>query len=1590
MEVDFSDDQEDPEDMEDLEEYRGYRGRDGKHDMKESPGESSAPRSPGFRSPASPRRPGVSSHLGSNTPGSDGLMIPDYEEGASSTNGTPNEWETPGGAWSNLLDDDDSPPNSADVTPDVTPDEDPRWARVKVDVPVAKQRPSSAMARRPSSPYERAKVSPLSEGEGEESPPAPVDDESPLEVYEQHESPPEAYERYESPPEAYEASTASPEEAEGAAEARDGTRASSSGDSAAISSESPRSTRGRASPIVGARDAYAANSPRSSGAPPSLPRHPPARTPRTNEFNNDPASPSSGARGSDAIGDGGGGRNADFRFRGASNWPNSPRRDLSARSSPSDGTDEGEGSSVFSLPSQDSAIQHLASFQASRDREGRGREARSWKDGVDETKMEGARQRGRASPGREVPSSPRLGTQPSPESPVERIVGGRFPEGLPSPTLGAARAPDREGGSVPPRSARDRPAEGPPPFHERPGPTAPWAGPAARPRPVPPPRLGEDPPEGRGIADYRRNERAADPEGYRQRDLFPDALAQARDEAPRRSVSHEAAVRAAAFAAGGGGAGTQTFGEGSGRSDDYDRRGGDLYYGMPGGTVTLPVAGGSERGRLDVVAEDAIAEGESGGSSEESGCLYGGDISVVSDDVMTPSPNRDCAPNVKASQYEVKRVDSMEDDMKVDLAGSPPESGPAEDGPSPRPPRRRAHHPYKGIKRNDSLEEMEVDFDKVKAGNDERGAYRGGLVVEEERQDVPSQSSPEGRFSTSIPSPPEVRREPMRFGELWGDVDGDVGGDSSSDSSESSETDSGEQPKASARASANRSSARYASKDESVASEMSYSSDTSTEYSSDGYDDYDDDKSRVSEVSDDPTVFPSAAVARMNLQRSSDEYDGNQRGDGPSDDDLVDRACRHLARGRDNAALAALAEALRRAGTGVDLARERLDAFLLHRRIRRTSDVSEKLLEDEEEDELDRALRDAASNMADTLNNIGVVYELRGDCHRAAGSFRDALEAYRDTCRRYENAGDADVDRTVGNILRMGMAARSQEERRELHREAEEIKARTANLRASDVGLCAELRLERLRILTRVLDLEAEGLGSDHPVVGRTLLERGALQLELGRVDAAIEDTKDAGTIMKRGLGNIHPDVGLALVKLADIFNYHAGPQMVNKDAALALYQEALTPLRESFGPCHPRIGAAHNIVGVLREARGELRRAMVSFYDALAGYGVRNRPSGDEGAAPGGRVYTMGPEVFFVWSNIGGLHARRGEWDAALRSYLKSRSAFLSLDEASRERLRDQGSRRLTIRALGCSGEDAQPSFENDNALLAAVLRNIGWAYGMLGRNGRAAETLEEALRLCHAVVAHTARGPLALAARREVARVLQNLGEVQAAGGDLTTALGRYARSLELLRQCETSGNYRGRNSDLGMEAALVLGAIGKVHLKKGEYAEARVVMRECMRTFEGIGVPQNNLRINELRSCLVDSELALVQNATLTMAGQRHEISSLTNEDRVLAIDEIADACRNAGDGCGAIWFYSEALSIRRRRAENLPIGSRRDSEVIDVGKTVTTIASLRRDRREFAAAKILFDEARDLFRSVGLSTNHPFWKDLSHEIELMRKM
>jgi tetratricopeptide (TPR) repeat protein len=749
----------------------------------------------------------------------------------------------------------------------------------------------------------------------------------------------------------------------------------------------------------------------------------------------------------------------------------------------------------------------------------------------------------------------------------------------------------------------------------------------------------------------------------------------------------------------------------------------------------------------------------------------------------------------KKSYYQVKRKDSMESDINIDFSALNSAIMGSKSG-------NLLVKPYSEIKQSDSMEkELCIDFDEhVSQEVDE---------VEDddefsEKRNVQPQSPTSCCWDPSsdkIASPPMIKRKPFSFDRAEDDSSNE--GDNLSENNDDNVV-------------------RFTDFER-----IRY---VVTARSPDSVDGDDDGKSEDNK----PIIYPCKAMSQMNVRHNHETGESNSESD-----HLWKLSCDHLARGRSNEALVVLTEMLQIVQRCAHDAKIRLKNFHFQKDRESDNAIDMSHLERNElEDQLDSALQNSASAMADVLNNIGVVLEVKGEYQLAMNSYQDALDMYRNTCRRYENAGDPEVDRTVNNIMQLSIAMQNNEKRLELHNEAEKLAAQTEIALGSDNHLCTELRMERLNVLMCALDLETERLGQDHPDVGFTLLKKGALHLQMNHVDMAIKDTKDAVTILKKGLGSFHPEVGFALVKLGNMFNYDlskyggglkGGDDYVNM--ALSLYREALMPLRESFGMVNPHSGVANNCIGILYSSKGEVKHAMSSFYDALASYGVRSRAETESEAR--NEHKSSHPDVFFVWVNVGGLHMSKKEWQLALRSYLKAHSAFRSLHDEEKRNLPTVASKRLIRNALTMS-KDQFDTVEDDmtDILLASLLYNIAKAQSMLHRYGNAIDTLEEALQI-HKVFALRTAGNNQdfLGSSQDMARILENLGDVLMISGDLTSAFTRYIESLNLLRS-------KARAGQSSIQIALVLGGIGQVHYKKGEYAEAKVVLKESMRMFEKIG--------------------------------------------------------------------------------------------------------------------------------------------------------
>ena len=144
---------------------------------------------------------------------------------------------------------------------------------------------------------------------------------------------------------------------------------------------------------------------------------------------------------------------------------------------------------------------------------------------------------------------------------------------------------------------------------------------------------------------------------------------------------------------------------------------------------------------------------------------------------------------------------------------------------------------------------------------------------------------------------------------------------------------------------------------------------------------------------------------------------------------------------------------------------------------------------------------------------------------------------YHNTCKRFEEKGDPDVDRTSANVERMTLACNSESERRALHDKALRIAKNVGQERK--LAKRQSMLNEAISVLKQALELEGETIGLSHPVAAGTLISMGKYHYELREYDSAVFEIRQAITILRNALGGLHPQVGKSTMLLASIYERH-------------------------------------------------------------------------------------------------------------------------------------------------------------------------------------------------------------------------------------------------------------------------------------------------------------------------------------------------------------------------------------------------------------------------------------------------------------------
>jgi len=343
------------------------------------------------------------------------------------------------------------------------------------------------------------------------------------------------------------------------------------------------------------------------------------------------------------------------------------------------------------------------------------------------------------------------------------------------------------------------------------------------------------------------------------------------------------------------------------------------------------------------------------------------------------------------------------------------------------------------------------------------------------------------------------------------------------------------------------------------------------------------------------------------------------------------------------------------------------------------------------EDALDlrrAALGPKHPEVAQSLNDLGVILHYRGEFEAAEARYREALRMRRQGLDA-PHEGIASTLNNLGAVLHHQGSLDSAET---YYRDA--LAMRQLLVADDDPELAVNIaNVAMIRkykgdhatadsLLREALAIQRAALGHEHPSVASTLNNIGTTRLDMGDGQGAINALQEALAIRRTVLGAEHPLVAQSLNNLA------AAHERIDRlDQAERLYREALALRRRLFGNEHPALTSTLNNLALVLRTRGELDAAEPLLRESLA---LRRTFYGDDH-----------PRVARALSNLARLHSDRGAHETALPLYREAlRIRQQALPDGHEAIAGDQTRLGVSLTALGRYAE-AEPHLLQAHAAL-------------------------------------------------------------------------------------------------------------------------------------------------------------------------------------------------------------------------------------------------------------------------------------------------
>ena len=367
-----------------------------------------------------------------------------------------------------------------------------------------------------------------------------------------------------------------------------------------------------------------------------------------------------------------------------------------------------------------------------------------------------------------------------------------------------------------------------------------------------------------------------------------------------------------------------------------------------------------------------------------------------------------------------------------------------------------------------------------------------------------------------------------------------------------------------------------------------------------------------------------------------------------------------------------------------------------------------------------------SAEVADSLNELATLHQLRGDYERAEPLFQRALRlaeqrlgpehpqvgvALENLALLYhEKTGDLE---RAEPLYRRALSIQEQALGPE-HPEVASILANLGNVYFARGDYRRSAALHR-----RALEILEKRLGADYPDLAFDLYALAVIEYYNGDYERAETLTRRALAVWEKALGPEHPNLALAFDHFGNIASARGDYERAEED-----FRRALSLREQALGPDHPRIAQSLNGLARIYLARGENERAEPLLRRAVA---ICEKSMGTE------HYFTA-----FSYQNLGSLHRARGD-------FARAETLFRQVLETRRKAL----------------GED-HPAVADTLKLLASVSAKTG-------RYNEAEALYERALAILEGFLA---RVPDSRLERWRRASILLGLGDLHRRRGELRQA--------------------------------------------------------------------------------------------------------------------------------------------------------------------------------------------------------------------------